>query len=508
MTYYLDPFGCVKNQVDAENMMAFLNGSGWTAARNAEDADLIIVNTCAFIESAKQESINAVLSWRTLHPGKKILLAGCLARRYAKELKEELGEADGFFGAENLAEIVNAASVVMSMPAPRADSPQTEDPRADNMFAAGRHTDNPHAAGPWAAGGRPLLSPPGSAYVKISEGCDNRCSFCAIPLIRGALKSRPIGEITEECKTLLSRGIRELCLVAQDSGSYGKDLITPDAGWAGAAHPKTAHHAAPPDTANHAALPEAALLNSAHQAALDGFSQLPLLLEALSQLKGNFRVRLLYIHPDHFPLPILDLMETDKRFIPYFDIPFQHGSEKILKAMNRRGNAGIYLDLIKTIRQRLPDSVIRSTFLTGFPGETEEDFMQLLAFQKEACLDWLGCFTYSREEGTAAYNMKGRVAKKTAVKRKAVIEELQIPITERQMDRFVGRNFDVLVEEEISPGEGAGNEEEAIYLGRLPCQAPEVDGASVIFSRTPLELGAMLPCRIIARAGFDLEVKV
>ena len=230
-------------------------------------------------------------------------------------------------------------------------------------------------------------------------------------------------------------------------------------------------------------------------------------MEAISRLDGNFRIRILYIHPNHFPLSILEIVEQDQRFIPYFDIPFQHGSPVILNAMNRKGNAAAYLKLIKTIRGRFNDAVIRSTFLTGFPGETEEDFGLLLDFQKKARLDWMGCFTYSREEGTAAYGMKGRVAKKTAAERKRIVEEKQIPITEKQMDRFVHRTFDVLVEENFSPGKDKAGEEENLYLGRLPCQAPEVDGASVILSPRPLKLGAIVSCRVVARTGFDLTVK-
>jgi len=469
MTYYVDPFGCVKNQVDAENMMAFLNRSGWTGSESAETADLIIVNSCGFIEDAKRESINAVLGWRKLYPDKKILLSGCLSQRYAVELAESLPEADGLFGNADLSGIVRAAGDIM----------KTE----TNALPAALPADN----GP---GQRPLLSLPGSAYVKISEGCNNRCSFCAIPLIRGGLRSRTVSDITGECKTLLARGIKELCLIGQDTGSYGRDLIN-----AGAA---------------------AATAGEPDPAASSSFV-LPGLLEALSRLEGKFWIRLLYIHPDHFPLPILDIMEKDKRFLPYFDIPFQHASEKILRLMNRRQNAETYLDLITTIRRKLPDSVIRSTFMTGFPGETEEDFAKLLDFQKTARLDWLGCFAYSREENTPAWDMKGRVAKKTAAERKRLVEETQTSISEKQMDRFIGRTLEVLTEEEFEspsfetkqkqiaapPADG----EPLLYLGRLPAHAPEVDGSALIFSSKPLELGAIIPCRVTARAGFDLEVK-
>jgi ribosomal protein S12 methylthiotransferase len=194
-------------------------------------------------------------------------------------------------------------------------------------------------------------------------------------------------------------------------------------------------------------------------------------------------------------------MERDSRFLPYFDIPFQHGSAKILKSMNRRGNAGTYLGLIDAIRRRLSSAVIRSTFMTGFPGETEEDFAALLDFQEKARLDWLGCFTYSREEDTPAFSMKGKVSKKTALERKRIIEERQIPISEKQMDRFVGMSLEALVEERV---EG----EEGLYLGRLPCQAPEVDGSAVITSDKELVPGDFVRGRVIARAGIDLEVRV
>lgn len=447
--------------------MALLGGAGWLAVETADDADLIIINSCGFIESAKQESINAVLGWRKRYPDKKILLAGCLAQRYAKELAESLPEADLLFGNADLGGIVGAAARALGL---KADA------------AAIRN-----AAAVSVAGQRPLLSLPGSAYVKINEGCNNRCTFCSIPLIRGNLRSRSIPDILSECRELLGRGIRELCLIGQDIGSYGKDLRTG------------------PET-EPAALDQGSLLPG---------SLLPDLLEALSGLEGDFWVRLLYIHPDNFPLSILDTMERDKRrnpyhprFLPYFDLPFQHGSEKILAAMNRRGNAAAYLSLIETIRSRLPDAVLRSTFLLGFPGETDEDFQALLDFQDKARLDWAGCFAYSREEDTPAYSMKNRVPKKLAAERKRIVEERQADISEKRMDRFVGKEFDVLVEEAI-------DEEEGLYLGRLYCQAPEVDGAAVISdtrmasgSDQHLTPGAFVRGRVTGRAGFDLEVAV
>jgi ribosomal protein S12 methylthiotransferase len=449
--YFLDPFGCAKNQVDAETMMAVLDRSAWARVEDSADADLIIINSCGFIDSAKQESINAVLSYRTLYPDKKILLAGCLAQRYAKELPASLTEADGLFGNTDLGAIAAAAEGLFKKPGALSEPPAPL-PLSSSLLAE-----------------RPLLSLPGQAYVKISEGCNNRCAFCAIPVIRGPLRSRPVPEVLEECRSLLDRGVRELCFVGQDLGSYGADL-------GGKSHG----------------------------------SGLPELLEAVSALEGHFWARLLYIHPDHFPLPILDICRRDSRFLPYFDLPFQHGSAGMLRAMGRRGTAETYLRLIADIRSAIPDAVIRSTFLTGFPGETAEDFRQLLDFQEKADLDWLGVFAYSREEDTPAYSMTARVSPKIAARRKTRVEEQQTGISAKRMDRFVGRSMEALVEEtvESEPAGRRSTGRERLCLGRVYCQAPEVDGLVALRSDRPLVPGTFVTGRIIARLGFDLEMRV
>jgi ribosomal protein S12 methylthiotransferase len=444
-SYFLDPFGCAKNQVDAETMMAHLAAAGWSPAAAPADADLIIVNSCGFIESAKRESVNAVLSWRRAYPGKKILLAGCLAQRYGEELARAMPEADGLFGNTELGGIAPAASALLkASPAP----PLPED-RAPELTAPGE---------------RPLLSLPGAAYVKISEGCDNRCSFCSIPLIRGPLRSRPVAGISAECRSLLGRGVRELNIIGQDTASFGTDR--------------------------------------------PGTGGLPDLLEALAAIPGKFWVRLLYLHPDRIPLSILEAMRGDSRLLPYFDIPFQHASGPLLRAMNRRGDGKIYLDLIARIRSALPEAVIRSTFLTGFPGEGEEDFQELLDFQERAALDWMGCFSYSREEGTPAYSMKDRVPRRRAAERKRILEERQQAISGGRMERFLGRELEILIEGSFeTPGEDSGKEA-GLYLGRAYCQAPEVDGVVLVNSEGALVPGALVPCRVTGRAGADLEARV
>ncbi len=444
-TFFLDSHGCAKNQVDGENMISLLVENGWSSVEDSQDADVIIVNSCGFIESAKRESLEAVLSFKQVYPDKKVLLAGCLSQRYGAELASELLEADALVGNTDGANILNAMEAALASTHRAIVSPV--DPTGGREFSYYRYD-------------RPLLSLPGSAYVKITEGCDNRCTFCAIPLIRGPLRSRPIPSIVEECRTLLDRGIRELCLIGQDLGSYGKD------GAGGTVSP--------------------------------GTERLGELLSALSDLKGNYWIRLLYIHPDNFPRSILDLCRRDPRILPYFDLPFQHASAPILRSMNRRGNSETYLELIGTIRASLPSATLRSTFLVGFPGETDRDFQALVDFQAQAQLDWLGIFTYSREEGTPAFSLKGRVPKKTAEERKRFLEDAQVPITESRMDRFVGRIETVLVEERVE-------NEDGLYLGRSACQAPDVDGSTVISADVDLPLGSFIGAKIFSRSGFDLD---
>jgi ribosomal protein S12 methylthiotransferase len=451
-SYYIESLGCAKNQVDSEHIMAELEAEGYIRAEQAEDAGLIVVNTCAFIESAKQESINTSLSFRQLYPGKKISVRGCLAERYRKELEESLPEADEFRGVPDLA-------------------------------AAEKRIARP--------GARPLLSLPGSAYVKISEGCNNRCSFCAIPHIRGPLKSRSVESITGECRDLLRRGIKELVLIAQDAGSYGRDGAVGN---------------------NHDRLRLPALLQAIASITGDG--------NAGDGIPSDFWVRLLYIHPDRLLAgyqnernlleDLIAVMRDNPRILPYFDLPFQHAAPSVLHAMGRKGNREAYLDVIKRLRESLPGAVIRSTFLVGFPGETDDDFAELLDFQQAARIDWLGAFTYSREERTAAYAMKNRVNKKTAALRKAAIEEAQIPISAARLATFTGIETHALIEEEVDSGDITGADaipDSRLYIGRLPIHAPEVDGAAVIESDYPLELGSFAHVTTLGTAGVDMRCR-
>ena len=469
--FFMDLHGCAKNQVDAEIIIGIMENLSWKDTSDPDEADLIIVNSCGFINSAKEESLNAVLQAKAAHPKAKILLAGCLAERYAEVLKNDLPEADGIFGNGNLSLL-----------------PQLIDSMFPQDSLAGKNSEKiliPPQIG-ICGGERPkILNFPRSAYIKITEGCDNFCSFCAIPIIRGRLRSRPIKDICDEIKAFLQKGFYEFNLIGQDLAAYqtGKDDFKEEEELHGG--------------------------NS---------SGLALLLKNISTISGNFKIRLLYIHPDHFPPDILPIMTADNRFLPYFDIPFQSGSEKIIRAMNRNGSAEVYLDIVKNIRDAFEkakspygEPQIRTTFLTGFPGETDEDFKETLNFLKELKPLWSGGFIYSREEDTPAYSFKGKIPKKTAEARLAEIQSIQTSITETKLDSFIGKEIEVLIEELI-PAE----DKTFLALGRAWFQAPEVDGAVVLNFNlnskdndgNQIEPGSVVKAKILARNGFDLDAVV
>lgn len=482
MRFFLDQHGCAKNQVDGELLVGILYSRGWAKTAEPETADLIIVNSCGFIEPAKKESLDAVLTARAAYPKAKIVLAGCLAERYADDLAEGLVEADAFFGNGDLSRL-----------------PEILDYLFPSNSPASRPVLVPEQQGV-CSGVRPeLLSFPRSAYVKITEGCDNHCSFCAIPLIRGALRSRTIHEIVEECASLVSNGVYELNLIGQDLAAYGcgsADLVD------------SVDEADEADKSSARANPDFA-----------GLSPLARLLQKISTLQGDFRVRLLYIHPDHFSPDILPIMTADTRFLPYFDIPFQSGDADIIQAMNRKGKPEDYLQMISDIRTAFADAnspygtvALRTTFLVGFPGETDEAFERTARFLAELRSTWSGAFVWSREEDTRAYDMKKRVPKKTAQMRLDTLKEIQIRITPEELHFFVGRTVEVLVEELIPDPEA----DTRLALGRAWFQAPEVDGSVVLqfedsqcgIDGNPIVPGSVVSAVVMAVNGVDVEAVV
>lgn len=416
-------------------MIASLEGAGLTWSEVPEEADIILVNTCGFIAEAKEESIETTLAIKEKYPHKQVVMAGCLVRRYEHNLKHELNEIDAFWSGADPAAISEILPDIYDFHDLHG-RPELHGLH-DHLF------ERKH-----------LLSFPGSAYVKIAEGCSNNCSYCAIPLIRGGLKSRQRRSVVREVKEFIGRGIFEINIIAQDLASFGVDR---------------------------------------------GSQELELLLHDISAVKGEFWIRLLYIHPDHFPRSLLSIIRDDPRILPYFDLPFQHASPAILKAMGRKGSKESYLSLIEGIRRDLPDAVIRSTFLVGFPGENRKDFLTLIDFIKAAQLDWAGVFTYSREEDTRAFSFTGKVAKGTATRRKRKIEELQLSITGKRLERFIGRELTVLVEE--------GVQGEDLSLARGYLQAPEVDGLTVVHG-SDLRAGERVLVKIVRCNGVDLEAIV
>lgn len=434
---YIENLGCAKNQVDAEVLSCSLEKDGWILTSEADKADLIFVNTCGFIESAREESIDTFFSLRNQYPKAKIVISGCLAQRYADELKEQIPEADGIFGNRDLSK-VNDFVKKISGKGTELVVPEYPDPDAD-IFERNE-----------------LFNYPGSAYLKISEGCNHRCGFCAIPLIRGSLRSRPKAKILEEARKLVNRGIREINLIAQDLAAYGTD-------W-------------------------------------DGKSRFLELLQELTDIEGDFKVRLLYIHPDAFPLELLDMINRNSKILPYFDIPIQHASEKLLRPMKRMGDEKIYTELIKKIRAALSECVIRTTIMLGFPGETDEDFDKVYEFVKNNRFNWMGSFVYSREEGTYAYGLTTekdhKALTKVAKTRQKKLQKLQERITEECLQSFVGKEYDVLIEELV--------EGEDLAIGRIWAQAPEVDGLTVVMGRDMVP-GNVYRCGVTKVNGIDLE---
>lgn len=436
---YIESLGCAKNQVDSEILLSYALENGYEMVQNAEDADLIVVNTCGFIESAKEESINTFFALKELNPDAKFIMAGCLAERYGRDM--ELEEADAIFGNHDLSLFPEVLSNLddgeQEVLIPEYPDPDRE--RDDRKV---------------------LLSYPRSAYLKISEGCNHRCSYCAIPVIRGPLRSRPMDSVIKEAKRLISEGIYEINIIAQDLGAYGLDIY--------------------------------------------GESRFVELVDKLSSLEGDFVLRMLYIHPDTFPEELIQLVSERKKILPYFDIPFQHADHKVLVSMKRTGSTEVYSNLIKRIRNANPDAVIRSTLMLGFPGEGRAEFEELLRFLDEAQLDWMGSFLYSREEDTPAYDMRGEKehnrAGKIAQKWQKELEEKQSEITAKRLERFVGNVYRAIVEEVV--------EGEDLAIGRIYSQAPEVDGLTVIMGRD-MKPGDVVNVGIRAVRGVDLEgVKV
>ena len=398
--------GCAKNQVDGEVLMGTLKNSGFELSDDATLADVAIINTCGFIESAKKESIDEILELAQLKAEgriKKIIVTGCLSERYKDEIIKDMPEVDGALGIGANADIVELVNRVM------ADEVVESFPEKSNMPLCGV---------------RELSTPSYFAYLKISEGCDNRCTYCAIPLIRGGYRSRTMESIEEEAVNLAKNGAKELIVIAQDTTRYGIDLY--------------------------------------------GEYSLAKLLKRLCKIDGIRWVRVLYCYPDSITDELLETMAEEEKIVKYMDIPLQHASSKVLKAMNRSGSREELEGLIEKIRLKVPNIVLRTTFIAGFPGESEEGFTELAEFVKNTKFDRLGCFAYSREEGTPAYDFPNQIDEEIKQSRAENIMNSQMNIMQEKSSAKIGKTIEVLTE-------GFDRYAEC-WFGRSYADAPDIDG--------------------------------
>ncbi|MGB7923736.1 MAG: 30S ribosomal protein S12 methylthiotransferase RimO [Pyrinomonadaceae bacterium] len=408
--------GCPKNLVDSEVMMGQLKESGYEITADASEADTLVVNTCGFIDSAKQESIDAILEaarLKTEGKAQRLVVAGCLVERYRDELRAEMPEVDAFIGTNQINEITKVCDE-------RTNLRQLPVLPIGNQSATYLYDESTP---------RVLATPGYTAFIKIAEGCDRPCAFCFIPQMRGHFRSRRFGSVMNEAQALAASGVKEIVLVAQDSSRYGEDLGQQDA---------LAH-----------------------------------LLRELSHLDGIRWVRVMYTYPTHISDAFLDVLATEPKAVKYLDMPLQHASANVLKLMRRGGTRESLERLIRRIRERVPGIAIRTTFITGFPGETEEDFEELLAFIRNAEFDRVGVFTYSDEEGTPAFDLPAKVDARTAKRRQARLMKEQSRISRRRNEEHVGSIVRVLFE-----GESA--ETDLLWQGRMETQAADIDGSVLI----------------------------
>jgi len=502
--------GCPKNLVDSEVMMGLLHHAGGELTPNAEDAEILVVNTCSFIDSAKQESVNTILEMvqhKQANGGKaqRLIVAGCLVERYRDEIRKNIPEVDAVVGTGELEAILTAAGLTPSLQPAASDSPfnilsqslaarahsavqqhsRPEDSSTQLQIEQGAVTSRPEgdlrqqqgrfsrASWDGATAALPeylysdetpriLTTPRASAYIKIAEGCDHPCSFCIIPQLRGKFRSRRMSSIIAEAENLIAQGVREITLIGQDTTCYGEDL-----------------------------------------GFTDGLAQL---LDALAVLPGLRWLRFLYTYPNKVTTRLLETMAKHDTISKYLDVPLQHASTSVLKRMKRGGNAQIFLDLIAKARRTVPGIVIRTSFIVGFPGETEADYKELEAFITAAKIDWLGVFTYSDEEGAAAFNLDDelKVPNRTIQSRRRKLMKLQQKISTKAKAEWVGREIDLLVE-------GESEETELLWEGRTSLHAPEIDGKVFINDFGPHETlvpGTFYRAEITESHDYDVVARI
>ena len=427
--------GCAKNLVDSEHMLAQLAEAGVTIVDDVAEANVAVINTCGFIESAKQEAIQTILETAELKKSgqlKALIVTGCLVQRYPEEITEEMPEIDAVLGTGSYTNIVDAVRAVMQAPG--------------TVYRNFGQIDEAEMEG-----GRILLTPGYSAYLKIAEGCNNHCAYCVIPKLRGKFRSRPMEDILEEARAMAAAGVREIIVVAQDITRYGTDLY--------------------------------------------GERRLSDLLHELCAMDFTW-VRLHYLYPDEITDDMIETIATEPKIVKYLDIPIQHVNNRILKAMHRRGDSAFLRDLFGELRSRIPGLVLRTSLIVGLPGETEEEFEELCEFMREMNIERAGVFCYSPEEGSEAAEMPDQIDEETKNERRMILEELQSDVLDRFAARMKGQLIEVLCE--------GWDGETGLYYGRSYADSPDIDGRVLFDSAFSVEEGQFVPVRITGAQGADL----
>lgn len=437
MKIALESLGCSKNLVDAEIMLGILNKSGHQLVGECEDADVVIVNTCGFIEDAKQESIDTIISYADLkNEGviKYLLVSGCLAQRYTEELLEEIPEIDAIVGTGSYDKITEVVDNLVD------DGKVIE--KGDINFSFDEELP------------RYISTPPYLAYLKIGEGCDNNCTYCIIPKLRGKYRSREMEDLIEEAKGLKKSGVKELVVIAQDTTVYGIDLYRKPA--------------------------------------------LAKLLDELAKLDFDW-IRVLYSYPEGITEEIVDVIAANDNICSYFDIPMQHASDSVLKLMNRKTSKEELKSKVEMIRNKIPDATIRTTLIVGFPGETDEDFEELVEFVKEMKLDRMGAFKYSREEDTAADKLPNHIDEELKTERLERIMMVQQSISEDLNQLKLGRVYKTLIEDRV---------DDSLLIGRTQCDAEDIDSVVYVETREDIEIGDMVDGEIESAYEYDLKGRI
>ena len=430
--------GCSKNLVDTEVMLYNLHSAGFELTPDEEEAEIIVINTCGFIESAKQEAIENILDAARLKEFGKcrhIIATGCLVERYREEVMREMPEIDALVGIGSLDCIAEACAAVM---------------RGEKYTSFKDKETSP------LGGDRIITTEPHTAYIKVSEGCDNLCTYCAIPLIRGKHRSRPIEDIVAEAKDLEAMGVKEINLIAQDTTRYGLDLY--------------------------------------------GEYSLARLVKALTSETGIPWIRLLYCYPDKITDELITELRDNDRLVKYMDIPIQHISDSVLARMNRHGGTALIKDAVKRLRDSVPGIILRTTAMVGFPGETDQDFEELCEFVKEAKFDRFGAFTFSPEEGTAAADMEDQIDEQVKQDRYDILMQTQLTVSEERNSAMVGKELDVLCDGYDTVAE--------IFYGRSYADAPDVDGRVYFRSSKPQKQGSFVRVRVTEAMDYDLVGEV